>query len=99
MAVVHEASLFSCCLIYVRFDIVITVISFMLSFACGFSYVLGAVETFLKAVPAAGIFRGNNETMLHLTVKNFSLIYFMDITHTHTHVYQFIICNVSCYFS
>lgn len=23
------------------------------------SYVLGAVETFLKAVPAAGIFRGN----------------------------------------
>ena len=26
-----------------------------------FSYVLGAVETFLKAVPAAGIFRGNDK--------------------------------------
>jgi len=26
----------------------------------GSRYVLGAVETFLKAVPAAGIFRGND---------------------------------------
>ena len=31
----------------------------MIPFACGFRYVLGAVETFLKAVPAAGIFKGN----------------------------------------
>lgn len=32
--------------------------NFALSCACGSRYVLGAVETFLKAVPAAGIFRG-----------------------------------------
>lgn len=32
--------------------------NFSLSCACGSRYVLGAVETFLKAVPAAGIFRG-----------------------------------------
>jgi len=30
-----------------------------LSVAYGSSYILGAVETFLKAVPSAGIFRGN----------------------------------------
>lgn len=31
-----------------------------ISFACLFSYVLGAVETFLNAVPSAGLFKGNH---------------------------------------
>lgn len=31
-----------------------------LCFGCGCSYVLGAVETFLKALPSAGIFTGND---------------------------------------
>lgn len=31
-----------------------------LFFPFGIRYVLGAVETFLKAVPAAGIFKGND---------------------------------------
>lgn len=42
-------------------------LSVILSFASGFSYVLGAVETFLKAVPAAGIFRGNHKSIIKRT--------------------------------
>lgn len=30
---------------------------------CDCSYVLGAVETFLNAVPKAGLFRGNKSVM------------------------------------
>ena len=43
-------------------------------FACGFRYVLGAVETFLKAVPAAGIFKGKINHGLQLKA-NFDLSY------------------------
>ena len=36
---------------------------FLISFACDFSYVLGAVETFFNAVPVAGIFRGKGKSI------------------------------------
>jgi hypothetical protein len=35
-------------------------VTFRLPFLICFSYVLGAVETFLKAVPAAGMFKGKD---------------------------------------
>lgn len=38
-------------------------------FNCDCSYVLGAVETFLNAVPSAGLFRGNWFTTFFLDVK------------------------------
>lgn len=42
---------------------------FTCSFCMWFRYVLGAVETFLKAIPAAGIFRGNNELLVPFDSK------------------------------
>ena len=42
----------------------IAFVNFAFSCASGTRYVLGAVETFLKAVPAAGIFRGYHEILL-----------------------------------
>lgn len=43
-------------------------------FTYGFSYVLGAVETFLKAVPSAGIFRGNGNVFEKSQECCFSLV-------------------------
>lgn len=40
-----------------------------------FRYVLGAVETFLKAVPAAGIFRGNDGSLVPFDRKIFCNIF------------------------
>jgi len=37
-------------------------------------YVLGAVETFLKAVPAAGIFRGKNYDLFHKYSSTYAML-------------------------
>lgn len=54
----------------------------------GSSYVLGAVETFLKAVPSAGMFRGNEskDNFCACWIKLLHFIYFLKYRHVIYHL-------------